>query len=89
MTPLATDLLGSIVCFRLPPKRRGEEPHTLHKTRGCIRVVYVDDNSYLKFAVVSKLTNKIEVLDRHQMVICDDITFEDAVKQLDAEDEAR
>ena len=85
---LATDLIGCVVCFRFPKKRVGGEADPLHKTKGEIRIVYLSSNG-LRFSVERDDTGMLETVTEQDMVLCFNLTFKDAVQQIEKEDQER
>lgn len=84
---IATSLLNQVVCFRFPPNHSEDEPNPLHKTKGTIKSVYLIDA--IPMYTVMTETGSLETCKNHQMVVCCDITFTDAVDMIEKEDAER
>lgn len=92
---LTTDLMGATICFRLSQRRthadkslwpaRDTEPNPLHKTRGIIRVVYLDERSRPAFLVEDK-DGDLRATESSEMIVCRTRAFNKAVQMLEKED---
>lgn len=84
---IATSLLNQEVCFNFPPNHSGDEEHSLHKTRGVIKSVYLFEGAP-RYTVLSE-SGTLETCGSHQMIVCLDILFQDAVRMIEKEDADR
>jgi len=73
---IATSLLDQEVCFRFPADHA-----EVHKTRGVIKSVYLFEGAP-RYTVLSE-SGTLETCDNHQMIVCLDILFKEAVRMIE------